>query len=427
MKKRKTYSSLIKWAFAIGKEIELIPLKQRRGTPKQTIWQWRNLEIESIIKLEEEINLRQEISDMNDITNFKIQQQFIIAATKIQLTTIEMVGINNYHKLLAHNKATFVKLIEKYSEVIDKDILLKWFKLNTNKFAVWQSQVNYDCDSSVVSLCAKKYTNQTTLEEYQIIEKTLNDIKYQHWPKSAVHSMLLKKKKLIISRSTFYKYASQIKPSPRKGHRRRKNKEKLRAKKINELWHFDISYFRTLDGKKHYIYAIIDNYSRKILEWKVKSKIRNKYVAEMLLKALGVHKPTALRIMSDGGSENVGQHVKIILQKYKLEYGTKIKHMIALKDIDYSNNMIERFFRIMKSNYLYMTDIENGDILLDKVNHLMYEYNYLRPHYSHHLLTPHEVYIGVKQPDLKIRFELAKQERIHNNKNCSCTVCTCSI
>jgi hypothetical protein len=115
-----------------------------------------------------------------------------------------------------------------------------------------------------------------------------------------------------------------------------------------------------------------------------------------------------------------------ILQKYKLEYGTKIKHMIALKDIDYSNNMIERFFRIMKSNYLYMTDIENGAILYDKVKYLMYEYNYLRPHYSHKLLTPHEVYTGKKQPDLTRRFELSRSERIHTNKNCSCTVCTCS-
>ncbi len=411
----------------MGQEKEIIPPNQRRGIPKQTIWEWRNLSDHSIDILEEELNLRQDLSNINDITNYKLQQQFIKAAIKVQLTTVEIVGLEKYHDLLAQNKTTFVKLIEKYSEIIDIEILLKWFKLNTNKFAVWQSQVNYDCDSSVMSLCAKKYTNQTTLEEYQIIEKTLNDIKYQHWPKSAVHSMLLKKKKLIISRSTFYKYASQIKPTVRKSNKHKKKKEWLRAKKKDELWHFDISYFRTLDGERHYIYAIIDNYSRKILEWEVKSKIRNKYVAKMLLKALGVHKPKSLKIMSDGGSENVGQHVKIILQKYKLEYGTKIRHMIALKDIDYSNNMIERFFRIMKSNYLHMTDIENGDILYDKVKHLMKEYNYLRPHHTHKLLTPHEVYTGKKQPDLTKRFELARTERIHSNKNCSCTLCTCSV
>ncbi len=119
--------------------------------------------------------------------------------------------------------------------------------------------------------------------------------------------------------------------------------------------------------------------------------------------------------------------MKIILQKYKLEFGSIVKHMIALKDIEYSNNMIERFFSIMKSNYLYMTDIENGAILFNKVNYLMNEYNYLRPYYSHRLLTPHEVYIGKKQPDLKERFKLSRIDIIEKNKNCSCTVCTCSI
>jgi len=241
----------IKLAYAYQREKELIPPSKRKVIPKQTIWQWRNLSSKAIEKLEDELNFRGELSIIDDVTNFKLQRQFITAATKIQLTTIEMLGEQNYHKLLALNKTAFVRLIERYSDVIDRNILLKWFKINTNKFAVWQSQVNYDCSSSAMSLCAKRYSNQITIKEYNIIEDSLMDINYQHWPKSAIHSMLIKQNKLIISRSTFYKYASLIKPSNRKKKNHRKKKEKLRAKSINELWHFDISYFRTLDGEKH--------------------------------------------------------------------------------------------------------------------------------------------------------------------------------
>ncbi|RLD66274.1 MAG: hypothetical protein DRI84_05110 [Bacteroidetes bacterium] len=427
MKSRKSYPTIIKWAYAKGRENEIVPPKQRRLIPKQTIWQWKNLNLNAIDKLEEDLHLRQEISSINSKhgINFKFHQQFLIAATKIQLKTIEIIGEQKYHNILASDKVAFVRLIEHYSELIDRGTLLKWFRISTKRFLAWQSQVNYDCSSSVISLCAKRYSNQTTMEEFQIIEKSLTDKNYLHWPKCSIHSMLLKQKKLIISRSTFYKYADQIKPTFKRPKGYRKKRAKLRANQINELWHFDISYFRTLDGQKHYIYAIIDNYSRKILEWEVRSLIRNKYVSEMLLRALGVQKPKLLKIMSDGGKENVGKHVKIMLQKYKIEYGSEVKHMIALKDIDYSNNMIERFFRIMKSDYLYLTDIENGDILFDKISHLMKEYNYVRPHYAHQLLTPHEVYIGIKLPDMKARHIAARIERINTNRTCSCTLCTC--
>jgi hypothetical protein len=145
----------------------------------------------------------------------------------------------------------------------------------------------------------------------------------------------------------------------------------------------------------------------------------------MLLKALGVSKPKSLKIMSDGGTENIGKHVKILLENYKIDFGLEIEHLIALKDIDYSNNMIERFFRIMKSNYLYLSEIENGDMLKTIVEKLMCEYNFVRPHHSHKLLTPHEVYSGKKQPNLKNQFKDARSDRIIANKNCSCTQCTC--
>lgn len=428
MRTRKTYPILYKWAYSKGREREIIPPNERRLIPKQTKWQWRNLDLSAIEKIEDDLKLRQNVSNIESdkLINFKLYQQFLIAATKIQLTTIKIIGVEKYHKLLANNKESLVKVIERYSELIDRETILKWFNISPNKFLVWQSQVNYDCSSSIISLCAKKYANQTTVGEFKKIEKALNDPDYLHWPKSAVHSRLLKQKKLVISRSTFYKYASKINPSKSRAKGYKKRKEKLRASKINELWHFDISYFRTLDGQKHYIYAIIDNYSRKILEWDVRSLIRNKYVSEMLLKALGIQKPMLLKIMSDGGSENTGQHIKAILQKYKLKYAAEIEHMIALKDIEYSNNMIERFFRIMKSDYLYLTDIENGEILINMVNRLIHEYNYTRPHHAHYTLTPHEVYTGVEQPDMKERFNNARLDRINTNRTCACTLCTCS-
>ena len=43
----------------------------------------------------------------------------------------------------------------------------------------------------------------------------------------------------------------------------------MRAKKPDELWHVDTTVIRLLDGTKVYLHAVIDNFSRRILAWRV--------------------------------------------------------------------------------------------------------------------------------------------------------------
>lgn len=427
MTKRSIYPIYYKWAFSKGREKEFIPLEERKKIPKQTKWSWRNLNADEIKHLDNNPHLKRALLNLYGIksSEVNIYKQYLYAASRFQFSTINMIGEDKYQNLLDKNKDLIVGYVERYKKHIDKEVMLKWLHVSNRRYAYWQSQVRYKCTSSITSLCAKKYYNQTTPSEFNKIENSLNDSQYSHWPKCAIHGFLLKNNNLILSRSTFYKYASQIKPGAQKKNYKKKRKI-LRVERPNELWHFDISYFRTLDGKKHYIYAIIDNYSRKIIKYDVKTRIRNKYMSNLLLKALGVHQPKDLKLLSDGGPENTGRHVREVLRDYKRIFGNKVEHMVALKVIDYTNNMIERFFRIMKSNYLYLTEVENGLILRRLVDKLIYEYNFIRPHYVHGLLTPHEAYIGKEKPQLKERFIYAKRVRVYKNKNCKCKVCTCN-
>lgn len=72
-----------------------------------------------------------------------------------------------------------------------------------------------------------------------------------------------------------------------------------------------------------------------------------------MYEALGVEKPKILQLLSDGGTENTGKHIRQVLEYYRQHELADVEHKVALKDIDYSNNMIERFFRIMKSVSLF--------------------------------------------------------------------------
>jgi len=43
----------------------------------------------------------------------------------------------------------------------------------------------------------------------------------------------------------------------------------LRTTRADEMWHIDTTVIRLLDGTKAYVHAVIDNFSRRILAWRV--------------------------------------------------------------------------------------------------------------------------------------------------------------
>jgi putative transposase len=48
-----------------------------------------------------------------------------------------------------------------------------------------------------------------------------------------------------------------------------KPKTGLRTTRANEMWHIDTTVIRLLDGTRAYLHAVIDNFSRRILAWRV--------------------------------------------------------------------------------------------------------------------------------------------------------------
>jgi transposase InsO family protein len=52
-----------------------------------------------------------------------------------------------------------------------------------------------------------------------------------------------------------------------------KPKEGIRASKPNEYWHIDVTVIKLLDGTRRYLRAVIDNFSRRNLEWKLAPRL----------------------------------------------------------------------------------------------------------------------------------------------------------
>jgi hypothetical protein len=114
----------------------------------------------------------------------------------------------------------------------------------------------------------------------------------------------------------------------------------IRVSRPNQYWHIDVSILRLPNRQKVFIHAIIDNYSRKILSWRVFDHLSAEGTRQILIEAaqyLSSSIPDI--ILVDGGSENRVEKYGDTLQ------WVKDRMRRALVDIACSNSVIEAFWR----------------------------------------------------------------------------------
>ena len=122
-----------------------------------------------------------------------------------------------------------------------------------------------------------------------------------------------------------------------------------------------------------------------------------------------------LDLIVDVGSENNN----IIIHEFIKNCRVGIDKKIALKDVLFSNSLIEGNNRILKQTYLkdkQLTRVELPDYISDSIK----EYNSEKPHYVHKIYTPDEVFKNPELKDTKLFFDKLNQKRIQDNKGYSC-------
>jgi putative transposase len=196
--------------------------------------------------------------------------------------------------------------------------------------------------------------------------------------------------------------------------RRKKTAEGIRAERPNKIWHADITRFVTADNVAHYIYLVVDNFSRKILSWyisdKVSALIRRETIGEALkgLKNEDEH----LVLITDGGPENS-------LNEYLENLTIPVNHQRALIDVQGSNSLIEAHNKVIKYNYLYRMSVTDGDHLKRLIPWIAKDFN-SPPHISLDGMTPNEKYENASL-DLKslraLKVNAAQRRKEHNFKN----------
>jgi len=158
----------------------------------------------------------------------------------------------------------------------------------------------------------------------------------------------------------------------------------LKITRPNQVWSGDITYIR-VQGGFMYLAAIIDWHSRAILAWKLSNSMDTTLVTDVLKEAIERYgKPEIFN--TDQGSQYTSKEHTKILSDHKITISMNGKG----RSID--NIAVERFFRTLKYESIYINDYQNIKELRTGIDQFMDFYNYNRFHSALDYKKPMEVY-----------------------------------
>jgi transposase InsO family protein len=205
-----------------------------------------------------------------------------------------------------------------------------------------------------------------------------------------------------------------------------KPKVGIRATAPAQLLHIDVTIIKLLDGTRAYLHAIIDNFSRKILAWRLAPRLLPQTTCEVLAEAdsvLPADAPTvggAPTIMADNGIENFNGQVDAFFKDSRLE------RILARISVTFSNSMIEAWWRSLKHGWLFLNQLDTFSRLEKLIAFYVQQHNQVMPHSAFEGQTPDEVFAGVGNQvpqQLAQQRHTARQERIETNRKLNCNSC----
>ncbi len=198
-----------------------------------------------------------------------------------------------------------------------------------------------------------------------------------------------------------------------------KPKTGIRATHPNEYWHIDVTVIRFLNGTKAYLHAVIDNFSRRILSWRLSERLDPTTTCEILTEA-GKNLDLTPTVVADSGVENVNGQVDQLITDGLLH------RVLAQVEVSFSNSMIEAFWRSLRHQWLYLHSLDSFMQRGSLIDFYVEEHNTQMPHHAFVGPTPDEVYFD--QADrvrdrLKAARRQARRARMEANRGESCRVC----
>ena len=188
-----------------------------------------------------------------------------------------------------------------------------------------------------------------------------------------------------------------------------------KTKRPNELWATDCAHIKVTEWGWYYLVTVMDDYSRFILAWELKSDIAAGSLIDVVQKAVDFTGMTDVSVedrtvlLSDNGagylSRQFGEYLRLV----------GVRHIVASPYHPQTNGKIERYHRSLKGE-INQLPYDMPSELWEAIRAFIEYYNYRRYHEGLGDVTPYDVYTGRHLEILRKRRE-AKNRTLQERKD----------
>jgi len=157
----------------------------------------------------------------------------------------------------------------------------------------------------------------------------------------------------------------------------------LPIERRNQVWSTDITYIPMEKGFL-YLVAIIDWYSRYVISWRISNTMEVSFCLEALNAAFQIGKPEIFN--SDQGSQFTSNDFTNCLLENNIQISMDGKGRCL------DNVFVERLWRSVKYEYIFLNSIKDGHELWHGLDNYFRFYNEKRFHQSLDYQTPAQIY-----------------------------------
>ncbi len=403
-------------------ETEDIRLAVDAGVPSSTARGWLSSTRASVVTLDVFDAPKRELE--REVLLLRRRNEILRAVLRVLVVALKVSGFSlaNFRVPDGARKARFLRAVERSRDSLRLRSVLHLLRVSPARYYAWKRSEE-QCDLDDHSSCPRSSPHRLTPEEISAIRELVTSPDHRHVPTGTLSVLSQRMGKVFASATTWYRLV-RVRGwrRPRQRVHPEKPKVGIRASKPNAVWHIDTTVIRLLDGTRAYLQAVIDNFSRKILAWKVSDRLEPGNTASVLLEAARHVVPAEgpPTLITDGGVENFNSDVDALIDSGLLQ------RLLAMTEISYSNSLIESWWRALKHQWLYLNSLDTIATVRKLVSFYVAEHNTRLPHSAFKGQTPDEMYSGRGDhvpEELEEAWREARRARLKENRALSCAVC----
>jgi putative transposase len=307
------------------------------GVPRSTARGWLRATARVVVTPEladlTEPELRQEIRKL------RRRVEKLAALLRLALALLHASGFRLSGELPdGPAKRRILRAVDRARGCLPSRGVLRFLGLSPGRLQAWR-QRHTACALDDQSSCPRTSPHRLTRAEIQAIGDMVTSAEYPHVPTGTLAVLAQRLGTVSASRSTWCRLVRAYGwRRPRLRVHPAKPKVGLRMTRPDEMSHIDTTVIRLLDGTRTYLHAVIDNFSRRVLAWRVAETFAPLNSVAVLLDATrgAVGSTAAPVVWADAGVENVNAAVDALIET------SVLRRLLAFTELRFSNSMIER-------------------------------------------------------------------------------------